>query len=102
MTNFSTRLVYLICLVITPSVTRAIDIPPGQAIAPPAGKTSIRFELNSVQVGEKYKNSESLNTDAELGLHSLGVQYAGSFLIKNKLHWLLGCSRIKRKAGMQC
>ncbi len=85
MTNFSTRLVYLFCLVVTPLVTRAIDIPPGQAVAPPPGKTSIRFELNSLQVGEKYKNSESLNTDAELGLHSLGVQYAGSFLIKNKL-----------------
>jgi hypothetical protein len=84
-TNFSTRLVYLFCLVVTPLVTRAIDIPPGQAVAPPPGKTSIRFELNSLQVGEKYKNSESLNTDAELGLHSLGVQYAGSFLIKNKL-----------------
>ena len=85
MTNFSMRLFYLFCLVLMPLSTRAIDIPPGQAVAPPPGKTSIRFELNSVQVGEKYNNSESLNTGAEVGLHSLGVQYAGSFLIKNKL-----------------
>ena len=85
MTNFPLQLFSLFCLVVMPSVTRAIDIPPGQAVAPPPGKTSIRFELNSVQVGEKYKDKASLNTGAELGLHSFGVQYAGSFLIKNRV-----------------
>lgn len=85
MAEFLTRLSCLFCLVITPLQAYAIDIPPGQAIAPPPGKSSIRFELNSVKVGEKYKNSEALNTGAELGLHSLGVQYSGSLLIKNRL-----------------
>lgn len=85
MTCFSIRRLLLLSLVMTPFTTRAIDIPPGQAIAPPPGKSSIRLELNSVKVGDKYRNRKALNTGVELGFQSVGVQYAKSGLIKDRL-----------------
>lgn len=74
-----------LCLIVFPSLGFAVDIPPGQAIAPPPGKSAIRFEMNSVRFGDKYLAGKALNTGSELTFNTLGVQYSGSFLINNRL-----------------
>ena len=80
-----TRLLCLVGISAMSVASYAIDIPPGQGIAPPPGKSSIRFEVNSVRVGEKYRDSESLNTGSELEFNSLGIQYSRSLMIKDRL-----------------
>ena len=75
----------MLCLALLPVSVIAIDIPPGQAIAPPPGKSAIRFEMNSVNFGEKYSDGDALDTDSELTLNSLGVQYSRSLMIGNRL-----------------
>ena len=54
MMNFSLRFFYVLALAAVPVWGFAIDIPPGQAIAPPPGKSAIRFEMNSVKFADKY------------------------------------------------
>ena len=85
MMNFSLRFFCMLALAAVPVWGFAIDIPPGQAIAPPPGKSAIRFEMNSIKVGDKYLKGEALNTRSELELNSLGVQYSRSLMIKNRL-----------------
>ena len=85
MMNFSLRFFYVLALAAVPVWGFAIDIPPGQAIAPPPGKSAIRFEMNSVKFDDKYLKGEALNTGSELELNSLGVQYSRSLMIKNRL-----------------
>ena len=77
--------VIFILLSLFSSLSVAVDIPPGQAIAPPPGKSSIRFELNSVKLGEGFRNGESLNLGSELNVNTLGVQYSRSFMIRDRL-----------------
>ena len=76
---------FFLSLIVFPSLGFAVDIPPGQAIAPPPGKSAIRFEMNSVRFGDKYLAGKALNTRSELTFNTLGVQYSGSFLINNRL-----------------
>tara|TARA_B100000927_G_scaffold273472_1_gene251927 strand:+ start:161 stop:1033 length:873 start_codon:yes stop_codon:yes gene_type:complete len=85
MINSTVRRLWICGLMGLPAWSFAIDIPPGQAIAPPPGKSAIRFEMNSVNFGEKYSDGDALNTDSELTLNSLGVQYSRSLMIKNRL-----------------
>ena len=85
MNCFLIRMLVVLGLAAFPGWSFAIDIPPGQAIAPPPGKSAIRFEVNSVKVGDKYLQGKALNTGSELELNSLGFQYSRSLLIKNRL-----------------
>ena len=76
------------CILLAASVplwTHAIDIPPGQAVAPPPGKSALRIEMNSVKYGEKYNEGESLKLGPELQMETIGAQYSGSLMIKNRL-----------------
>ena len=85
MNCFLIRMLVVLGLAAFPGWSFAIDIPPGQAIAPPPGKSAIRFEVNSVKVGDKYLQGKALNTGSELELNSLGFQYSRSLLVKNRL-----------------
>ena len=53
MINSTVRRLWICGLMGLPGWSFAIDIPPGQAIAPPTGKSAIRFEMNSVNFVEK-------------------------------------------------
>ena len=85
MNIFIKPIVIFIFLTLFSSFSVAVDIPPGQAIAPPPGKSSIRFELNSVKLGEGFKSGKSLNLGSELNVNTLGVQYSRSFMIRDRL-----------------
>ena len=85
MNIFIKPIVIFIFLSLFSSFSVAVDIPPGQAIAPPPGKSSIRFELNSVKLGEGFKSGKSLNLGSELNVNTLGVQYSRSFMIRDRL-----------------
>ena len=85
MNIFIKPIVIFILLSLFSSFSLAADIPPGQAIGASPGKSSIRFELNSVKLGEGFRNGESLNLGSELNVNTLGVQYSRSFMIRDRL-----------------
>ena len=66
-------------------VSQAIDIPPGQAIAPPPGKSALRFELNAFKLGDQYHYGKALGTGANIRFETLGIQYSRSLQVKNRL-----------------
>ena len=68
---------FFLSLIVFPSLGFAVDIPPGQAIAPPPGKSAIRFEMNSVRFGDKYLAGKALNTRSEL---TFSLHYSGGLI----------------------